>query len=681
MKKSYKNVIFDYQNYQMLIRRVGSIKYEKVDYKPFFYISTDEQTNTKDIYGDYMVRIEGNKELSTRMKNSGVKVCESDLDPVTKYLHEEFDKEEINSSEKDFRICYFDIECQAGRRYHLDHIIKIKAKKGSSEFSEIGIRNFEDNYNTNDYLIFDEETKKWDNYKGSCYLNTEFPDPDLALCPINLLTCYSTIDGKLYTWGTEPYTDETNPITDYICLEDELEMLVNWLKWFNKQNFDIFTGYNSDLFDIPYIINRLKLLTERQGIKKDYSILLSPLGRPARAKKKTAIKTGKPDGNTYDIAGLINIDFLEAFKKFGGHANLPSWSLNYVAELELGDHKIDYDGPITEIYRKDWNEYVRYNRKDVTLLIRLNEKKRIFDMMISFAIDCLIPLNKVFSMIATVNGYILKFIHSEGIVMNDKPEHVKYDWWLDEGCYKIKEPDGNIYYQNCDWEKGKKTFEPYHVKAGYVYADPGRYSYLISGDIVSSYPFQIMSYNISPETKVIKPTKEMMESGDYIKSEINQVWYSRNPKAILPAVVKKVFDEKDHFTDLRKQAYKEGNKENWQLYNNLRENKKIIANSVYGVCLNKHFHFFDIDNARAITRGGRVCIRYIKTNTDRYYRDKQLLVDGTEFMPVINLKYNGEDHWFKKSDVLTVKVIDSGEVISIEAKDFDENKYLLGSES
>lgn len=672
--------MFDYQNRQMLIRRVGSVKYEKVAYKPFFYISTDTPTNIKDIYGNYMERVEGDGELSRQIRNSGVKVAESDLDPVTKYLHEEFDKEELHSTEKDFRICYFDIECQAGRRYHLDHIIKIKPKKGDSEVSEIGIRVFEDTHNTNDYLIFDEETKKWSNYKGSCYLNTEFPDPDLALCPINLLTCHSTIDNQLYTWGTEPYTDEANPITNYIFVEDELSMLVDCLKWFNKQNFDILTGYNSDLFDIPYIINRLKLLSERQGMKRDYTILLSPLGRTARAKKKTIIKTGKPDGNTYDIPGLINIDFLEAFKKFGGHANLPSWSLNYVAELELSDHKIDYEGPITEIYRKDWNEYVRYNRKDVTLLIRLNEKKRIFDMMISFANDCLIPLNKVFSMIATVVGYILKFIHSEGIVMNDKPERVPRDWWQEEEHYIITEADGNKYYQNCDWEKNRKTFDPYQVKAGYVYADPGRYKYLISGDIVSSYPFQIMSYNISPETKVIKPTKEMIESGDYIKSEINQVWYSRNPKAILPAVVKKVFNEKDHYTDLRKQAYKDQNKELWQLYNNLRENKKIIANSVYGVCLNKHFHFFDIDNARAITRGGRVCIRYIKDNTDRYYRNKQLLVDGMEFMPVININYNGEDHWYKKGDLLTVKVIETGEEISIEAKDFDEKIHLLGVE-
>ena len=56
MKKSYKNVIFDYQNYQMLIRRVGSIKYEKVDYKPFFYISTDEQTE----HERYLRELHGN---------------------------------------------------------------------------------------------------------------------------------------------------------------------------------------------------------------------------------------------------------------------------------------------------------------------------------------------------------------------------------------------------------------------------------------------------------------------------------------------------------------------------------------------------------------------------------------------------------------------------------------------
>lgn len=630
--EGYKNVIYDNFNKCILIKRVNSTKFEKIDYEHFYYVESQTPTEYKDIFGRYMRKVKGGPETLKAIKNGGMKICESDLDPVTKFLHSEFDKTELNYSSKDFRICYFDIECQTGRPYYLHTKIKIKNKKTQQE-GEVTIRDFEDKFNINEYLVYDVEKKIWSNYKGSCYHNTDFPDPMDAKCPINLLSCYSTVDNEIYMWGMEPYTDKEHPIKNYRYFPDELEMMKDWLSWFNKQKFDILSGYNSDLFDIPYICNRLKLLAERRGIDRDFTVFLSPLARKAKQKNKCAPKTGEVIGQTFEIPGLICLDYMDAYKKFGGHQNLPTWKLDYVAELELNEHKLEYEGSISEIYRKDWNKYVQYNEQDTLLLPKIDSKNPIMDMVVSFAIYCLVPLNKVFSMIATVEGCILRYIHSLNMVMSDLPtsDQVAPDWWHDEEWYKIKEKDGNYYYQNCDWEKGEFTFEPYHVKAGYVYACPGRYGYSMSGDITSSYPHQIMMYNISPETKMIKPTQEMIDSGDYIRSEINQVWYHRNQNAVLPNVVKKVFGEKEHYSNLKKQAIREGKLEQARIYENQRGNAKILANSIYGVCLNRHFHWFDIDNARAITRGGRVCIRFLKDNTDRYYTSRQILNDAKNY--------------------------------------------------
>ena len=202
--------------------------------------------------------------------------------------------------------------------------------------------------------------------------------------------------------------------------------------------------------------------------------------------------------------------------------------------------------------------------------------------------------------------------------MNDRSNH-NHDWWHDENMHIVKDKFGLPYYQNC--KEDEKTFEPFYVKGGHVEAYPGLYKKLEVRDIKSSYPHQVMQYNISPETKVIKPTQEMIDSNTIIKSEINGVYYKRTENAILPTIVKKIFDERVAFQRLRDEAIKNGDKALTAYYESQQHIRKILINSMYGVLANKFFHFYDVDNARAITRGGRVTVRYIAGCANSYYRD------------------------------------------------------------
>lgn len=76
-------------------------------------------------------------------------------------------------------------------------------------------------------------------------------------------------------------------------------------------------------------------------------------------------------------------------------------------------------------------------------------------------------------------------------------------------------------------------FEKFHVKAGYCYDYPGRFDDCMSFDITSSYPHHIMQFNISPETVVRHPTKEQIESGEVIMSDVAEVGFLRTDDAIL----------------------------------------------------------------------------------------------------------------------------------------------------
>ena len=147
-----------------------------------------------------------------------------------------------------------------------------------------------------------------------------------------------------------------------------------------------------------------------------------------------------------------------------------SFALNYVCDQEIGEGKLEYQGQIFETYKRDWNRYVEYNVQDVLLIKKLDDKRKVFDIVIPYCTECLITLDKCQSMIAAVEGYILKFMHKKNIRMNDIDRGNKRDWWHETGKYKVLDKDGNITYQNCDYERGLLDFEDFAVKAGYCYA-------------------------------------------------------------------------------------------------------------------------------------------------------------------------------------------------------------------
>lgn len=224
------------------------------------------------------------------------------------------------------------------------------------------------------------------------------------------------------------------------------------------------------------------------------------------------------------------------------------------------------------------------------------------------------------------------------------------------------------------------TFEENAVKAGYCYAFPGRYKWVISGDIQSSYPHQIMMYNISPEVKVIKPTKEQIASGEVIQSEINGVGFKRTDDALLPSIIRQVFAERLDAKNRVKVAKKEGNELDAIYYDRKQQAKKLIINSCYGVCLNANFHMHDIDCARAITRGGRDTIRFLRDCTNRYYTSQQMINDLPKYFPHIKIVLSDTVKYYKDNE--KIPVIRNNELLEVSPNEFNQktDKVCLTSE-
>ena len=586
-------------------------------------------------------------------------------------MHETYDKENLVVDMSKWNMCIFDIEVATSGKFNVDK--EFIVKNGDTDIT-VKCSQVNDKFRKLNPIVFDEEQQKYVPFNESCYVSIEgFPYAEKAEVPINLITCYSSMTKQSYTWGLQPYTGTSETVTNYRYFKTEIEMLKDWLKWFHDMCFDFWTGWNSELFDVPYIVNRIKKLRTFLGVKTEWERALSDVGKIPEWREVIDRASGSKMGETYDIPGLLHHDYLNLYKKFAKHDPLPMYSLNYVTMKELGEGKLDYEGSINDTYKKDWNTFVEYNIKDVMLIVKLESKLLLLNLLVEYSYDTITTIDKIVKTVQPIEGYILKYLHNNNMVMNDRPDHHE-DWWRDEQCYIVKDKNGNDYYQNCDWEdnpefekylvkksvmengvtpeikskietlwkpiKNKSAFDVFSddydsfvsdphpfkkfgIKAGYCYDYPGRYDNCMSFDITSSYPHHIMQFNISPETLVKHPTKEQVESGEVILTDVNEVGFRRTTNAILPTIIKKVFDERKECKNKMKAAHKAGNKDEEKLWDARQQTKKLTINSTYGVCLTPSFHLYSIDCARAITRCARVTLRdWLSKNINDYYPTK-----------------------------------------------------------
>lgn len=737
----FKNCYYDFKTNTIFLKEQGIVGWKKFKYSPWCYVADPTgKGEYKDIYKKPLKRYDyKNRDEIERFKESGIAVAEYDLRPEVKFMHERYDNEDITVNMDDWNICFFDIEVAGSSEFYDDHLIDIRLPSDPTSNETVELFKFDTQYrHKNRYEVFDEKQHRWVKFADSCYVTYEFPAPELAKWPMNLITCYSTRTKQTYTWGLKPYFGEIKELPNYIACKNEMDLFDKWTSWFKHQDFDIITGWNSEGYDIPYIINRCKnLRTMFPDEKRIFEKRLSPFNKePESRKKEDRLLEGVDLGTTYTIPGLYSIDYMELYKTFGNHPPMPSYSLNYVSNFELKDAKLEYSGSINETYKYDWDNFAKYNRKDVLLPVRMEEKNKLFSLLIEYAYNCIVTVDKVYNKVPTTTGYILKFLHKKGQVLNDKKKTHK-DWWTEQKCYKVKKKDGSIYYQNTEWENDNPEFKKYLIldeihnadnptakleqlrpdiltywkartvkgvrksawqnftetydsfklwphpfpqfqtKAGYCYDSPGRYDDCMSFDITSSYPHHIMMFNLSPEVKVIRPTREQIESGEVILTDVNEVGFLRTDDAILPNIVKQVFAERKIWKAKEEEAIEAGDKEMENLCHNRQMTKKLIINSVYGVSLAPTFHLYDPDVARCICRCARVTLRdWLSRYCNEYYCSKQILSDLNKYFPTVVITVNSRDYAYLRTDKITVMRNDK--VMDIEAKDFNVNTDMLG---
>jgi len=414
---------------------------------------------------------------------------------------------------------------------------------------------------------------------------------DEELLLISLLS-FSTKD--IITFGVGPFTN-TDPKVKYVQCVDEYDLLQRFLAHWHRNIPEIVTGWNCQLYDIPYLAKRITRILGEKPCKT-----LSPWGLVTN---EEIFLQGRPH-LVYDIGGVTVLDYLDLYKKFTYKAQ-ESYRLDYISSVELGQKKLDHSEYDTfkDFYTNGWQKFVEYNIIDVKLVDALEEKMKLVELAVTMAYDAKVNFTDVFYQVRMWDMIIYNDLKKKNIAIPPKEDEDKSDKYA--GAY-VKEPK------------------------------PGVYEWVVSFDLNSLYPHLIMQYNISPETlleerfrgvSVDKLLNEEVDLSNLKDVTVcpNGAVFTTKKRGFLPKLMDKIYSERVIFKKKMIQAKKDYEKKPSKALereisrcNNIQMAKKIQLNSAYGAIGNNYFRYYKLANAEAITLGGQFSIRWIENRMNKY---------------------------------------------------------------
>lgn len=429
-----------------------------------------------------------------------------------------------------------------------------------------------------------------------------FPDTEACAEEMLLITVKDLSSGKYITWGTREATLDT----EYRVFWTEHEMLADFHKWWVDNTPDIVTGWNCNLYDIPYICRRIERVLGEKWMKS-----LSPWDKVNM--REVYIKGRK--NLAYDILGISILDYIDLYQKFT-YSNQESYRLDHIANVELNQQKLDHSEyeNFKAFYTQNWQKFVEYNVHDVELVDRLEQKMKLLELAVTMAYDAKVNFEDVYSQVRMWDTLIYNYLKERKICVPPKQDSDKNDKYA--GAY-VKEPK------------------------------PGMYDWVVSFDLNSLYPHLIMQYNISPETLIEDKypgitvdkilNQEVSIGNDYCVCA-NGAQYRKDVHGFLPEMMQRIYNDRTIYKKkmiAAKQKFEETGDPALQneisRCNNIQMARKIQLNSAYGAIGNQYFRYFNLANAEAITLSGQVSIRWIENKMNQHL-NKILKTDGYDYV-------------------------------------------------
>lgn len=474
-----------------------------------------------------------------------------------------------------------------------------------------------------------------------------------------------------------------NPATEnnryIIPCEDEQTLLCSFLEKWIQLDPTIVVGYNSDFFDIPYLYYRTKqvlgeeLVLYLSPIKKikeyiynsyspitlggvnslDYMMLL----RKYITKEEPSYKLGDiglkyANLGKIEYNGTLDTLFKEDINKF------INYNLRDVEIIEALENKLQFIQLTILICHLCHVPYesVYYNTvlNEGAILTYLKRKN-------------IISPNKP----TTVNSYIKELIIGDEVVQQRGTPTI-------EGIIvNINNETKSVFVETKSGvvkERSVKTVRKSESYAGGYLLDPvpGLYEWVADSDYSSLYPSIIRSLNLSIETlvgrikinnqnyntecsllelekknhddiitveKLNKQTYKLVEAQTSVGNLLsiikknnliisaNGTMFDSSKKSIIAELLADWFNLRSEYKILMKQAYKDGDKDKGELYNQKQHAIKILLNSVYGAFAINSWRFTDGHKmlSSSITTTGQRFVKETIKYTDEIIKENYIL--------------------------------------------------------
>ena len=543
---------------------------EEHDFKPYILLE-NKKGDKKSIYGTLLEKkcFNSSYDRNNFVKDSNIKRIYENLPPYQQFLIDNYWSvcEDDNFSQHPLKVAYLDLECPS---------------------------------------------------------SDKFPEPELAESVINLITIYNSESKMYHVFGLKNFHTIRDDVKYYWCKSEE-ELLKSFIKLFQKEGFDVLSGWNIAAFDVPYLVNRITF-----QLGKEWADKLSPTGR-IYEKTNPNGKFGMPS-KEYVIEGLSILDYYVIYQKFNLEKQ-ETYKLDNIGEVELGINKIQHEGNLWELMKNDWHTYTSYNIRDVEICVGLDQKKGYINLIRFLAYTGLCDLESAIRTLPAMNGAIAIRARMRGEYI---PTFIR-------------------------------PVTDFRAPGGYV-AEPkiGFAENIVSFDANSLYPSVMISLNLSPETKIGRVEKD----GDKVKIHhvsgrlfemtpenfkkfINEeqaaltkagFLFSQKKRGLVPEFLDNLYTKRKEMKNKMMECRKNGDKEGEQKFDSIQYAYKIHLNSLYGYMLNKYAPLGDEDIGTSVTLTGQAVIKKSNDLFQDYVREN--LPDLSESSLQQSCVYGDTDSFF-----------------------------------
>jgi DNA polymerase elongation subunit (family B) len=430
-----------------------------------------------------------------------------------------------------------------------------------------------------------------------------FPEPDVAEKEVTAITIKRR--NLTVVIGCGDFVSNVKNVY-YIKCTDEAHLLRKFLQTWENMDIDVLTGWNTEFFDIPYLVNRIRKVLSEEQLQR-----LSPWGKL----REYSVTIGTKKNIGYHLYGIAHLDYLAVYKKFRLQPR-ESYRLDYICELELGEKKIDYSehGNLHTLYKEDYQKFIEYNIRDVDLIFMLEEQLGYLDVIFALTYDSGCNFEDGLSTLTIWDTIIHNYLMDRNVVIPAKKITSGHTEQIVGGY--VKEPQ------------------------------VGMHKWVMSFDLNSLYPHLIMQYNISPDTR--ERGRDTLELGDiasranvdaFLSQSIdttklkdrdltvtaNGKFYRKDKQGFLSALMWNMYsDRKKYKKKMLEAEQKYQDNPSPELNREISRNHnmqyalKILLNSAYGAVANQYFRWFEQENAEAITMSGQLSIRWIEKRINDY---------------------------------------------------------------